>query len=294
MPSPRHPCAHVGCTAMLARKEAIHCAKHHIKTPEHQAKITAALRGKRLSEETRLRISIAKTKSDAWDRLCPQCDLPFRVKKPSARKRFCSRRCGYLHRSSKHTDRICSYCGALFPVDIPSSHKRFCSDECSHLQRSGERSKLWLSDIPHKNCEICGVEFRPNSKKSAKIRRTCSDRCRGILQKKRQKTKNTSIEMMMATALKSLDIKFKAQYVIPKVAIPDFYIPHLHAAVFCDGDYWHSLPGRPEKDRRQDKELQRRGYTVIRFWEHQIRDDVNACAQDVLRRMPSRTLDILL
>jgi len=61
----------------------------------------------------------------------------------------------------------------------------------------------------------------------------------------------------------------------------------LHLAVFIDGCFWHGCPehatrpksngdwwaekldGNVRRDRRTDAELKSRGWTVLRFWEHE-------------------------
>ena len=72
---------------------------------------------------------------------------------------------------------------------------------------------------------------------------------------------------------------------------PDFYFPEARLAVFIDGCFWHACPkcGRIPKtrvdfwkakidgNRRRDlsitRTLRRRGYHVIRVWEHALNDD---------------------
>lgn len=38
----------------------------------------------------------------------------------------------------------------------------------------------------------------------------------------------------------------------------------------CDGEYWHSLPGRKSSDKRKDTFLKNRGYKVLRLPESEI------------------------
>ena len=76
---------------------------------------------------------------------------------------------------------------------------------------------------------------------------------------------------------------------------PDVVFPRHRIAIFVDGCFWHKCPVcfvRPETNRKfwenkiggnikRDKvvneKLDREGYTVIRFWEHEIRNDLNGC-----------------
>lgn len=70
---------------------------------------------------------------------------------------------------------------------------------------------------------------------------------------------------------------------------PDFIFPLLHVAVFVDGCFWHGCPkhatqpktnakfwrekiaGNRARDRRVNRALRKRGWVVIRVWEHELR-----------------------
>lgn len=102
----------------------------------------------------------------------------------------------------------------------------------------------------------------------------------------RIRSKNTSIEILVKKALKKEHITFIMH---PKViGNPDFVIPEWRLAVFCDGDFWHgydyrtrrtslSKPWREkiktnmERDKRNNRILEKDGWKVIRIWEHHIR-----------------------
>lgn len=69
---------------------------------------------------------------------------------------------------------------------------------------------------------------------------------------------------------------------------PDFLFRRERLAIFVDGCFWHSCPihatfpknraefwrekftRNQERDRRVDLELQRRGWKVLRIWEHEL------------------------
>lgn len=70
---------------------------------------------------------------------------------------------------------------------------------------------------------------------------------------------------------------------------PDFVFPKLRTAAFVDGCFWHGCPkhatqprtnakfwrekiaGNRARDRRVNRALRKRGWTVIRVWEHELR-----------------------
>ena len=85
------------------------------------------------------------------------------------------------------------------------------------------------------------------------------------------------------------------------VGNPDIFVPP-GTLIFLDGCFWHHCPkcGRPPKSKlsywrpkieanvRRDRtvraRLRRRGYVVLRFWEHEVLRDGRGCARIILRR----------
>lgn len=65
--------------------------------------------------------------------------------------------------------------------------------------------------------------------------------------------------------------------------------PELQLAVEIDGCYWHSCPvcgyeGPPENrglDQRKNTYLTKRGWTVLRFWGHEVRTNLDQCVGQV-------------
>ena len=77
-----------------------------------------------------------------------------------------------------------------------------------------------------------------------------------------------------------------AQYLIdelPKVTLPDFALPRQQIAIYCDGHYWHRDEDSFETDRWQSRELQLRGWIVLRFAEREILRDVNSVVEAIQR-----------
>ncbi|MGO8720911.1 MAG: very short patch repair endonuclease [Acidobacteriaceae bacterium] len=87
---------------------------------------------------------------------------------------------------------------------------------------------------------------------------------------------------------------------------PDIYFEKEHLAIFVDGCFWHGckrcghLPKNNAKfwalkiQRNQERdELTRQGLIsmgthVLRFWEHQLTDDLDNCVARVQRRLESK------
>jgi DNA mismatch endonuclease (patch repair protein) len=85
---------------------------------------------------------------------------------------------------------------------------------------------------------------------------------------------------------------------------PDFVSRRYKLAVFVDGSFWHGwrfplwehklapkwqdkIRANRTRDRRNFARLRRRGWRVLRIWEHQIERDPQAC---VLRIVAARDL----
>lgn len=77
----------------------------------------------------------------------------------------------------------------------------------------------------------------------------------------------TSIERLAMTVLDALGIEYISNQRIDRYVV-DILIPSQMLVIECDGSYWHSLPGAPEKDARRDARLRELGYRVERIGEH--------------------------
>lgn len=88
---------------------------------------------------------------------------------------------------------------------------------------------------------------------------------------------------------------------------PDFVFPAFKLAVFIDGCFWHGcaqhgawpatneqfwsdkIQGNIKRDRRVATSLRREGWSVLRVWEHELRDDERVMTR--LRRAITRCKD---
>ncbi len=80
---------------------------------------------------------------------------------------------------------------------------------------------------------------------------------------------------------------------------PDFFFPEAKLAVFTDGCFWHGcrkcghVPSKHtdfwrakikrnrERDKEKTAQLQAQGFAVLRFLEHELRDDLAGCVTTV-------------
>lgn len=99
---------------------------------------------------------------------------------------------------------------------------------------------------------------------------------------------NKDTEMVLARILRRFRIRgWRRHYGV--VGCPDFAFPRERVAVFVDGCFWHGCPlhsqmprsNRPfwsvklaankMRDRRVNRSLRSRGWSVLRIWEHDLR-----------------------
>ena len=125
--------------------------------------------------------------------------------------------------------------------------------------------------------------------------------CKSITSGKWIKThpqRDTLPERKLQSALKQANVlfithkyfSFKRTYTEADI----FVEPNI--AVFVDGCYWHSclqhFPNGSKRKRYMDHFrsdlLRKRGYIVIRFWEHEINDDVTKCVNQILTVIPRK------
>jgi len=111
------------------------------------------------------------------------------------------------------------------------------------------------------------------------------------------KGKNTSLERTLASALHREGLRFRRN-VSTLPGKPDFVFTRARLVVFVDGDFWHGWRyplwkhklgefwrNKIERNRRRDRNnfrrLRRQGWTVVRFWGHQIERDLDKAVDHV-------------
>ena len=121
------------------------------------------------------------------------------------------------------------------------------------------------------------------------------------------KSQDTSIELRLRKALWARGVRYRKNY-RKLIGRPDIVLTKYKIAIFCDSDYWHGydwenrhqriksnreywIP-KIERNMARDKEvneaLARDGWTVLRFWEWQIRKQLNECVEEILKTIDSR------
>ena len=121
-----------------------------------------------------------------------------------------------------------------------------------------------------------------------------------------QRTKNmkairsseTKIEQILRKALWHEGILYRKNY-NKLIGKPDIVITKYKIAIFCDGDFWHGRDNcenivasnkkywleKIKKNKERDLEttiaLRDNGWTVLRFWESDIKKSLEECMQEI-------------
>jgi len=111
--------------------------------------------------------------------------------------------------------------------------------------------------------------------------------------------KDTVPELTLQLALSKRGILFRKHE--PIIGQPDIFIePNI--CIFVDGCFWHgceqclsqarvlSRLKAKEHDAKVSQVLREKGYTVLRFWEHEIRNHLEICLQLVQELIGTETL----
>ena len=121
------------------------------------------------------------------------------------------------------------------------------------------------------------------------------------------KCRDTSIELSLRKALWKKGIRYRKNYKL-LIGKPDILITKYKIAVFCDSDYWHGydwenrskriksnrdywipkINRNMERDKEVTESLERDGWLVLRFWEWQIRRQLDECVAEILSAVESR------
>jgi len=180
--------------------------------------------------------------------------------------------------------RACEICGKEFwiiPSRVKKGEGRYCSRKCFHIfvkkNWKKEKHPAWKGGLKKRICETCGKEFftRKSTIKDG-YGQYCCHRCAIIPKNLNRKQKDTDIERLIEDELIKRNIPYTKQVPLLKITITDFLLPK-DTVIYCDGDYWHSLPGRKEVDESQNVALKLAGYNVFRFSGKEIKKSPSAC-----------------
>lgn len=121
------------------------------------------------------------------------------------------------------------------------------------------------------------------------------------------RSKDTSIELCLRKALWERGIRYRKNYK-KLIGKPDIAITKYRIAVFCDSDYWHGydwenrnqriksnreywipkIERNMARDQEVNEALERDGWTVLRFWEWQIKKQLDICVDEILAAVSAK------
>jgi len=222
--------------------------------------------------------------------------------------KYCSKSCG----NTKTKIRKCSVCGNLF--ENHDLRIRGCSEICGnklrasgvakwHKLMSEEYKRAHFTVIGKKTADIRKKNYKPawNKGKTGIYSPETIDKIRNatIRQFQSQSFRKTRIERIMENLLNEIGIENKYSFCIENRQF-DFVIPNYRIVIECDGDYWHANPKffpNPQKwqleririDREKDEVARRNGYQILRFWEHDILNNLNQVRSTIATYLSSAT-----
>jgi DNA mismatch endonuclease (patch repair protein) len=126
----------------------------------------------------------------------------------------------------------------------------------------------------------------------------------------RIKGKDTSIELILRKALYAKGYRYhKNDKSLP--GHPDIVLSKYRIVIFCDGDFFHGydydktskslhshipywqnkIQMNRKRDVITDERLVEKGYLVLRFWEHEIKENLNQVLAEIDDAVLRRTMD---
>jgi len=118
---------------------------------------------------------------------------------------------------------------------------------------------------------------------------------------KRIHSKDTKVEIMLRTALWQKNVRYRKNYSeLP--GKPDIAITSKKIAVFIDGEFWHGFDWDNKKNKIKSnrtywipkiertiqrdidntRKIEEMGWIVIRFWEKEVKHNLDECTNKVL------------
>jgi len=114
------------------------------------------------------------------------------------------------------------------------------------------------------------------------------------------KAKNTTPEIILRKALWNEGIRYRKENK-EIIGNPDIAIKKYKLAIFIDGEFWHGYNWHEKKnkiksnreywikkiernivrDKKYNQLLKEQNWIVLRFWEHEIKKELNKCVEKV-------------
>lgn len=123
------------------------------------------------------------------------------------------------------------------------------------------------------------------------------------------KGKNSKPELRLRLALWGLGLRYRKN--VKKLpGRPDIVLGRQRLAIFIDGSFWHGydwdnrrekiktnrlfwipkIERNMQRDREVNTQLNRMGYTVVRFWDHEVNKELGRCVGRVISLIDEQVL----
>lgn len=119
--------------------------------------------------------------------------------------------------------------------------------------------------------------------------------------------KNTKPEIAFRKALWKAGYRYRIDYK-KLIGKPDIVLKKYKTIVFIDGEFWHGydwadrkqkiktnrefwipkIERNMQRDEEVNDELKRLGYRVFRFWEHEVKKELERCLQEVIDHLKNQ------
>ncbi|AFS83381.1 very short patch repair endonuclease [Candidatus Nitrosopumilus sediminis] len=114
---------------------------------------------------------------------------------------------------------------------------------------------------------------------------------------------NTKIDLKMKKIL--TDTGYRHEMYPKMYGNPDFVIRRKKIIIYCDGDFWHGyryskkkklpkkfwrekIENNMRRDRKYSRRLRKEGWSVLRFWEHDIEKKTEKCKRRIISKYKSK------
>lgn len=124
--------------------------------------------------------------------------------------------------------------------------------------------------------------------------------------------KNTKPELAFRKALYSSGFRYRIDY-RRLIGRPDIVLKKYRTIIFIDGEYWHGhnweerkqkiktnrefwiakIERNMQRDREVNEELEGLGYKIFRFWESEVKKELEDCLQKVISHLESQKVNSL-
>lgn len=241
-------------------------------TDERVLKYSLSNKGKKLSEETKRKISLnnARKGKPAWNKGKKLPEMSGE-KHPMYGKKHSKK--SLLKMSKSLKGRL------VWNKGVPHTEEH---KENLRKAKENEKERLYRRIGEYVPCFTCGKIIYQNTsqlKQGSYCSLKCSKQKMSKQMKERRKnmifpTKDSSIEIKIQNFLKQLGIEFFTHQYMKEIEHGyqcDILIPSMNLVIECDGNYWHKYPIGKDIDHIRTKELIEKGFKVLRLWEFEIK-----------------------